>query len=132
MPAAYRALTIEKGATFLLVLRRKRKADDTEIDTTGSTVRMMVRHPDWKGEIVPGFNLSTASSPPEITVSTDPDHPGTITIEVSATVTAEIERAICKGAYDIEVEDTDGRVKRLMEGPVKFIPNVTRPSTSGG
>ncbi len=131
MAAAKYTLTIEKGATFRRTFRRKRKADDTEISLDGCTVRMKIRQPKWNGDVVEGFDLSTAHSPPEITISTDPDHVGTFTIEVSADVTAAVPADVCKGVYDIEVEDSDGFVKRILEGDVRFSPEVTRPDSSG-
>lgn len=122
MPAGRHDILIEKGATYRQVFQYL-DADENAIDLTGWSARMKVRTPDYEGDVVHGFDLDTNASPGGITISAED---GEITVEVSAEDTAAVAADVCRGVYDIELEDPDGVVVRLVEGRVRFSPESTR------
>lgn len=122
MPAGRHDILIEKGATYRQVFQYL-DADENAIDLTGWSARMKVRSPDWQGDVVPGFDLSSDASPGGITITAAT---GEVTVEVAATDTAAIESDICRGVYDLELEGPDGVVVRLIEGRIAIVPEVTR------
>ena len=122
MPAGRYDIVVELGATFRRTFQYL-DADENAIDLTGWSARMTVRATDWQGDVVPGFDVSSDASPGGITITAET---GEVTVEVSASDTAAIDSDVCRGVYDIELEDPDGVVVRLVEGRVRFAPEVTR------
>jgi hypothetical protein len=121
MPAGRYDIVVELGATFRRTFQYL-DADENAIDLTGWSARMKVRAPDWQGDVVPGFDLSSDASPGGITIDAEA---GEITVEVDADDTSAVEDDVCRGVYDIELDDGAGFVVRLIEGRVQFVPQVT-------
>lgn len=123
MPAGRYDIVVELGATFRRTFQYL-DADENAIDLTGWSARMKVRAPDWQGDVVPGFELSSDTSPFGITIDAVN---GEIVVEIAASETGDIDlEQACKGVYDIELYDGAGEVVRLVEGRVRFVPEVTR------
>lgn len=114
MAALYNT-TIEKGATF-----RKtfvwRDSDGELVDLTGFTARMQIRRSVTSSTA----EVSLTSSSGIVLGTTN----GQAQVTISATVTAALE--FTSGVYDLEFEDADGFVTRLVEGSVQVKPEVTR------
>lgn len=117
MPASLYDLSIEQGATWVLSLVW-RDSDEEPIDLTGYSARMQVRPSVGSDEVL--LNLSTEGG--QITLG---GAAGTIVIEVDAETTAAVQGR--RGAYDLELESSDGTVTRLLRGSVAISPEVTRP-----
>lgn len=77
---------------------------------------------DIRDSIDDTTTLVSLVSPGDIVINTTTAE---IQIIISATVTAAMD--FDEGVYDLELEDDSGNVTRLMEGPVAFIKEVTRP-----
>jgi hypothetical protein len=136
MPAVQRDLYIEQGATYLLRLRW-RKPDITDefgvttpgdpYDLTDFSARMQIRQKQSTPALV---DATTANS--KIHFGIDPENPdlpadptnGRIEVELSDEDTDLLTSKVCK--YDLEVEDADGRVYRLLQGSVTVDPNITQ------
>jgi hypothetical protein len=122
MPAGRHDIVIERGSTYRQTFQYL-DADENAIDLTGWSARMQMRSPDWQGDVVPGFDLSSDVSPGGITITVAT---GEVMVEVSAIDTAAIDSDVCRGVYDLELEDPDGFVVRLIEGRIAIVPEVTR------
>lgn len=116
MPAIYRELIIERGATFRQPLRF-READQSYRDLSLWTGRLQIRAGVEADEIF--LELTTADG--RIVM----DAYGWIVLTVAATDTAELEQ-IDGLVYDLEIESPEGEVIRLLEGIVYVKPEVTR------
>lgn len=114
MAASTYNLLIEQGATFTLSLVWKDSEGDP-VDLTGYSARMQVR-PSVTSEDV----LLSLTDQDGIVLGGD----GSIVVQASATQTAAISSK--RGAYDLELEDQDGTVTRLLQGVVTISPEVTR------
>lgn len=117
MTAGQHDITIEQGATFRLSLVWRDSAGAL-IDVTGYTARMQVRRRHTT-EDPPALSLTSAAG--DIVLG---GAAGTIVITAAATVTDDID--FKTGVYDLEMEDVDGFVTRLIEGSVTITPEVTR------
>lgn len=116
-------LEVEKGATWIQAFRY---TDDSGIgiDLTGYEIRMQVR-PTHEDVVIPGFDLSSVGSPAGIVQRVDAG--GELSM-FEATVAADDTAAVvgCNAVYDIEIESPDGIVTRILQGRVRFSPEVTR------
>jgi hypothetical protein len=118
MTAVTHNITIEQGATFRLSLKWETKDGlgvVTPVNLTSYTARMQVRQNSTA--TTPVLSLV---SPTHITLGAD----GTIEVEATPTQTAAID--IRAGVYDLELEDSYGRVTRFVQGKVTVSPEVTR------
>ena len=113
MPAANYDILIEQGATYRQDFVWKDSAGDP-IDLSTYTARMQVRKLKTEELLL---NLAEGTG---ITLGND----GSIEVEVSATVTETLP-VVC-GRYDLELEDSNGIVTRLLQGDVTISAEVTR------
>lgn len=110
-------LTIYQGATYRQTLTWKAGDPATPVDLNGCTARMQVR--------------ASANAPAKLLDLTTENGglvlggaAGTIEIIVAATATAgQYWRT---GVYDLEIVLANGDVRRLVEGAVTLVPEVTR------
>lgn len=111
--AAKHNLTIDQGSTFKRALTIKSGDTGAAIDITGSTISGQIRESVDSETIIAEFT-------------------GTVTTPVSGqcevSLTATQTTAIPSGTYvyDIEWEDVNGNVTRLIEGKATVTPEVTR------
>ncbi|MDN6885279.1 hypothetical protein QMO14_16865 [Variovorax sp. CAN2819] len=117
MAAARIKLSIEQGATFTKTVTWKTGKPALPVDLTGCTARMQVRE---KIESA-GILLSLSTDDGRISLG---GAAGTINLRVEADDTAAITWKT--GVYDLEVEFSDGTVRRLFSGSVSVSPEVTR------
>lgn len=117
MTAAKMKLAIEQGATFSKVITWKAGTPAVEVDLSGCLARMQVRSKITDPVVL--VELTTENG--GITLG---GVAGTITLFISATDTSALGWAF--GVYDLEIVYLDGRVRRLMSGPVTVSPEVTR------
>jgi len=115
LPANY-DLTIRQGSTWTQSIVWK-SSDGDPVNLTGYTARMQVR-PVIQSETVI-VALTTENGRIALGGSD-----GTLTLELDAETTADIEQA--SGVYDIELESSDGTVTAILQGRVKFPREVTR------
>lgn len=118
MTAVTHNITIEQGTTLLLNFKWETKDGlgvVTPVNLTSYSARMQVRQSVAATEAV----LSLVS-PTDITLGAD----GSIVIEATPAQTAAID--IRAGVYDLELQDSYGRVTRLVQGKVSVSPEVTR------
>ena len=108
-------LTIEQGATLAQVFTWKDSAG-VVINLTGYTARCHVRRRLEDTDKI--MDLTTENG--GITLG---GVLGTITLNASATVTAQLSG---NGVYDLEMISSGGQVTRLLQGKVSFNANVTR------
>ena len=113
-------LTIYQGATFRV--HRIWRVGDTRdaalpVDLAGCTARMHVR-PELESETIL-LTLTTENGGIQLG-----DVPGRVQLFLSDEQTAPLTWE--SGVYDLEVEFTDGDVRRLFAGSVKVSPEVTR------
>jgi hypothetical protein len=107
--------TIYQGATFSRVLTWK-DSNDTAVNLTGYTARLQIRE-------------CLESESPFVTLTTENGgialggSAGTITLAISATLTAAITQS--SGVYDLELI-TGSTVTRLLKGDVTISKEVTR------
>ena len=109
---------IPKGATYNQTFTWKEDYHGPVYDLSTFTAEMQIRvtvnSPD-----PPIISLTNING--GITLAaTDPN----ISLYISATDTAAI--TVSSGFYDLKLTDTLGTVTRLLEGKVKFSPEVTR------
>ncbi len=116
MAAGRHDFTLEQGATFDELITYK-DANGTPVDLTGYVARMQIR--EKITDATPVVSLDTTSG---ITLG---GTAGTIHLTIPATTTATINMPK-GGVYDLEIESPTGVVTRLLEGKVKFSPEVTR------
>ena len=118
MSAGTLHLTIEKGATYKKKLVWK-DSTGTPIDLSGYIARMQVRE-----NIKSTSTLLDIASAPEGSDITLVPVDGEINIYISDEVTAAITAV--EGVYDLEMEDSQGDIIKLVRGNVIFIGEVTR------
>lgn len=115
--AIYANLSIDQGATFTSIVSVK-TPDGFPFDLTDYTVEGQVRK----------SYFSTTSIPFDIIISNA--LAGTISLELSATVTATLKPG--RYVYDILITNfSTNEVIRVIEGQVEVNPGVTRENTSG-
>lgn len=110
-------LKIDQGATFRKSVTWKAGTPVTPVDLTGCIARMHVRS-EVKSPIVL-LDLTTVNG--GITLG---GAAGTVEIYLSDEQTTAITWTT--GVYDLEVEFSNGEVRRLLYGSVTVSPEVTR------
>jgi len=122
MSAGIYNFTIEQGTTVVKQFTYKDKLN-TVIPLTGYDVRMHIRESISDGSTIDTFSTAsdgglTILATPETTAS------GTIglRIEAAATTNYIFDTAV----YDIELEDDEGTVTRLLQGSIRLSKQVTR------
>jgi len=105
-----------KGSTFRIQLTLKDTSSGTPKDLTGFTARMKIK--DKLG----GTTIVSLVSTADITLG---GAAGTVSVVIDAAVTTLITQL--SGVYDLELVDAgdSGEVSRVIEGKVKFSPEVT-------
>jgi hypothetical protein len=121
MAAGKYDFTIEQGTTFLKTFVWKDSNGDP-IVITDFTIRLKAKNQYADSAIL--IDLSTDGG--GITII-DPAA-GSFEAYMSATETAALD--FSKGLYDLEMEDPDGEVTRLLEGKVTLSREVTDGSHS--
>lgn len=112
MSAGTLNITIEQGATFSKTLVYK-DANGSVINLTGATARAKMRE------------TASSGSPVSFTVTITGTGSSTqINWSLSATETAALTSPWTR-VYDLEVELSDGTVRRLLQGSVTISPEVT-------
>lgn len=109
-------MTCLKGATFEEILTWK-DANRDPVDLSGYTARMQVRLTARAPEVLIG--LTTENGRIQLGGAN-----GTVTLKIAASDTVTFPST--PHAYDLELEDSDGRVTRLVEGIFNIKSNVTR------
>jgi hypothetical protein len=115
MAAGKYDITIERGATFSLVLTYK-DSTDALINLTGYTARMQIRRKIGDATFL--LELTTENGRIALGGAL-----GTITLSASAATTNELAGS---GVYDLEIISSGGQVTRVIEGKVHISDNVTR------
>jgi hypothetical protein len=121
MNVANYPITVHQGATYTLALTWR--VDGNPVDLTDWSARMQLRR-RHKDEAV---WVSLTSDVGGGIVLGGPA--GTISIRIEADETATLP-APQTGVYDLELEHTDGTVRRILEGLVRVTPEVTRPEVT--
>jgi hypothetical protein len=116
MPAAKHDITIEQGSTFKLGFAWRGDGGSI-VDLTGYKARMQIRE-----TVASEAKLLDATTENGFLSIDAAD--GTVTLEISATVTAGYSWV--RGRYDLELEAPDGTVTRLIEGNATLSKEVTR------
>ena len=113
-------LEIDKGATFVYDMVYKLKNNSSSISTivdlTGYTARMQIRASITASTVIKELTTENGGL-----IITGID--GKITINMSAAETSAI--SVDTAVYDLELI-TGSIIKRLIEGKIKFKPEVTR------
>lgn len=129
MSAGIYNITIEQGADWRLYFVWKDVLGEPR-NLTGWSARMQIR--DNYGAKTPLLDLSSANG--SITIG---DESGTVSIVVSSELTQSVKvkpidliwqdgKEGVSFVYDLEMIDPEGVVKRLLQGAVFFVPEVTR------
>ena len=114
-------LVHDQGATF-----RKRfiwktdTATPTPVDITGYSARMQIRPTIDATSVIKELTTSNGG----VLLGGENGH---VDLYMSDEETAAIT-APATYRYDLELESPDGEVTRLVEGKIKFRPEVTRPT----
>lgn len=122
MSAVTKNLTIEKGATFQHRFTwQDANGDPVELVTLGYTARMHIRKK--KSSTTPTLTLAgpVQGSAQGVIVL---DDLGNIDLQIPAASTAAV--ADKSGFYDLELEDTNDIVTRLVEGTITYSEEVTK------
>lgn len=110
-------LGIEQGATFDKTVTWKTGDPLAPVDLTGATARMQIRAKIESPDVLEELTTTNGG----IVLG---DATGDVTIFIEATATAAYTWRT--GVYDLEIEFTNGTVKRLLSGSVSVSPEVTR------
>ena len=123
MTAGLYELKLEQGTTFRRAIRYI--ADETPVDLTGYDIRMQIRpqYADRTDEILLEATLGNGRI--EILDQSDPDEVGYFTITISAEDTENLQWDR-QAFYDIELEESNGHVIRLLAGRATLFREVTR------
>ena len=113
MPAGLHKFVCEQGATFSRTVTVS--LSGVALNLTGYTARMKVRP-----SVGSASTLLSLTSGAELTLG---GVAGTITILVSATATAALSPVF--GVYDLEIVDSGGFVRRILEGKFLVVAEVT-------
>lgn len=108
-----RDIVIRRGATYYRTLSLEDEAGQP-VDLTGVTARMQGRRRKRASAVL--FNWTTAGGQIVIDAAA-----GSLTIRVDDTSTIS-----GRGVYDLELEESDGFVLRLMQGVFEVNDEVTR------
>ena len=117
MPAYKLDLEIEQGATFEKTITWKAGTPAVAVNLTGCSARMQVR--ERMDAVAVLLNLTTTNG--GITLD---GILGTVTLLASALQTGALTKHT--GVYDLEIQFSDGTVKRLIYGAVSIAHKVTR------
>lgn len=115
MAAGSYDITIEQGATFSKTLVYKDSAGVAMDLTTVTVARAQMRATAASATAV-NFTVVVSGSPTL----------GTLLWTMSATNTAALTPTTTDWVYDLEIEYSTGVVKRLIEGSVTVVAEVTR------
>jgi len=122
MTAAKNDIIIEQGATFIDAFQIQ-NADGTYENIAGSTFSGKIRKSPESTTVIATFNGS-------ITDATNGKFQMSLTAAITAAIAADnsgdCKRVATCYLYDYEQLKADGTVVRLVQGKVKFIPEVTR------
>lgn len=113
-------LLIKQGGTFGPVTVTARNPDATVMDLTGATIRGQIRKRALDPTVVASF-VCTVLSP-----ATDGKFEFGLTDETTATIVADEQPAKSIFVWDMELEDSLGRVTPLYYGQVQVFREVTR------
>jgi hypothetical protein len=110
-------LTIYQGATFRKIVTWKAGEPPVGVNLTDCSARMQVREKLESAEVLLSFTTENGR------ISLGGSN-GAVTLQLDSLTTAGLEwRA---GVYDLEIEFSNGDVRRLLQGTVKVLPEVTR------
>lgn len=145
MTATPKDLYIDQGATFVLSFQwcGPGTVDANGVlqpgppkDLTGWTVRMQIRKTQGQpaladasttnGKITLGAQWGDATTDPDLGGTPAPTN-GWIKVKLTDADTDAITSKSAK--YDLEAEDTNGNVYRLLQGNVTVDPNITQTGT---
>jgi hypothetical protein len=114
-------LTILQGETFQLSFQLLGDGD-VPIDLNGYSARLQIRqdYADFSPTVFVNLDSNNNTLENFIEVGND----GIITIQISAQNTSNINDDRCK--YDLELYNTLGYVKRIIEGKISIRREVTR------
>jgi hypothetical protein len=112
MPAGRYNFTLEQGTDFERVLTWRDGAGNL-VNLTGSNARMKIKKLD--GSLILSLTTSPNANGDKVTLG---GAAGTITIYISSASTVAFDFTEAK--YDLEIIDTTGKVKRLIQGNVEF------------
>ena len=110
-------IVIVQGATLDLLVTWKTGANETPVDLTGCTARMQIREKTNSPTVL--VNLTTENGGIVLGGVL-----GTVRRVMSAEDTASL--TFKSGVYDLEIEFSEGTVRRLLSGSVSVSPEVTR------
>lgn len=121
MAAGELNITIEQGATFSKTLTLK-DVDDNPLNLTGYIGRGQIRENPTSSDLLASF-VVTFPTPTSGVVKWVLPASQSRDIDVS-TLKQGFSAMTCY--YDLEIEDADGVVTRILQGKASIIPNVTR------
>jgi hypothetical protein len=116
-------LTIYQGATFSKVFQYKTGNPPTAVNMSLWSGRMQIRPNKKSSEVL--LELTTEGDGIVILDQTVPENVGKFSIFIDDVDTAELN--FTHGEYDLELEDADGFVRRILMGSVTLNKEVTRP-----
>lgn len=111
--ASYTELMIDQGSNFDLTIYIVDERTNQRANLAGYTIRSSLKR-----------NFQAANTYAAFTTQVVNGAEGIITISLDAQSTAAIKAG--RYMYDVEAEDNDGRVTRLLEGTATITPEVTR------
>jgi hypothetical protein len=111
--ATAKNLVVEQGATFSqnIVVSDAYK---TPLDLTDY---------EYRGQLRKSYGSKTYTA---FTITSEDPTTGELVLFLTATQTTALREG--RYVYDIEIEDEDGIVTRVLEGIITVTPNVTRPA----
>lgn len=112
MTAARHDFQMDRGATFRRVLLLKQSADGPAMDLS-----------NWSGEAKMRHTYEDASAAAEFDITINPSQ-GKVTMTLEANQTGSLEPG--RYVYDLELDDGNGTVLRLIEGVIVVRPEATR------
>lgn len=115
-------LLIKQGGTFGPVTVTARNPDNTPMDLTGCTVRGQIRKKALDTAVVATFVCTIAADQ----VTNRGKFEFGLTDEVTAAIAADEQPAKSLFVWDMELEDSAGRVIPLYYGQVEVFREVTR------
>ena len=122
MAAGQYSFTIEQGATLVKQFTYKDSSGNV-VNLDGFDVRMQIRSSVGSDTKIADFNNVNSGSL-RILPTTGSTASGTIELNINATSSSlyTFDQAV----YDLEIENTEGTVTRLLQGRIKLSKNVTR------
>lgn len=110
-------LTVYQGADYQRALELKDNNQDL-MDLTGYTFR---------GQAKAKYSDASAAFTFEFTLRDQVTDTGVVDMVIPASETAALAiTRLSKYIYDIEMEDADGIIRRIVEGEIQLHPEVTR------